>query len=135
MIYKNNEIPSNYNKIAEIGDNYIIWVRESTLSSGTNYQAYIQFLQPSFSYIFTDEYRIKTGDNYVYNANYTNNGMYSYIDNYNAEYSLKTISTSSGDVITDDYFRSDYTNIFICGFIIVFLFAAITIRILPKTRR
>lgn len=135
MIYKNNEIPSNYNKIAEIGDNYIIWVRESTLSSGTNYQAYIQFIQPSFSYIFTDEYRIKTGDNYVYNANYTNNGMYSYIDNYNAEYSLKTISTSSGDVISDDYFRSDYTNIFICGFIIVFLFTAITIRILPKTRR
>ena len=73
MIYKNSDIPSSYNKIAEIGDNYIVWVRESTLNSGTSYQAYIQYLSPSFSYFFTDNYNIKVGTDYQYNAHYNNN--------------------------------------------------------------
>lgn len=135
MIYKNSEIPSNFNKIAEISDNYIIWVRENRLQSNNSYEAYVQYISPSFSYLYTDDYKIKQGSNYVLDANYVNNGVYSYIDSYDVNYYLDTITTSSGDVTTNDYFRSDYTNIFICGFIIVLLFTLICIRLLPKTRR
>ena len=44
MIYKNSEIPSNFNKIAEISDNYIVWVRENRLQSNNSYEAYIQYI-------------------------------------------------------------------------------------------
>lgn len=135
MIYKNSEIPSNFNKIAEISDNYIVWVRENRLQSNNSYEAYIQYYYPSFSYLYTDDYKIKTGSNYVLDANYINNGMYSYIDSYDLNYYLDTITTSSGDVETSDYFRTDYPMIFCCGMILVLIFTAICVRLLPRTRR
>lgn len=46
-MYKNNDIPTEYSNLAEISDNYLIWVRESTLQSGRKYSAYVQFLNPS----------------------------------------------------------------------------------------
>lgn len=122
MIYKNENIPSAYNKIAEISDNFVVWVRESTLQSGQTYSAYIQYFSPSFSYFFVDNYKIKEGSSYSYNAHYTNNGMYSYIDYYDSEYSLTTLSVDSDDITSDEFNRADFPNIFICQFILAFIF-------------
>lgn len=135
MIFKNDDIPSTFNKIAEIGDNYIVWVRENSLQSGNSYQAYIQYFSPSFAYFFTDDYKIKQGDNYVYDCHYTNNGMYSYVDYYDLNYSLSTLEIDSSEITNNDYNRSDFTQIFICGIILVALWTAVLVRILPKTRR
>lgn len=135
MIYKNTDIPSSYKYIAKISDNYIVWVDERQLKSNTDYDAYIQFLNPSFSYIFINDYRITNGDNYTFNANYINNGIYSYIDNYELEYTLNTYATNSGDLITNDYGRSDFPSIFICGIVLTCIYAILLIRLLPKTRR
>lgn len=135
MIYRSDDIPSNFNKIAEISDNYIIWVRENVLQSGNSYEAYIQYLSPSFSFFYTDDYKIKDGTDYLYNAHYINNGVYSYIDYYDQEFSLTTLEVSSDQIESSDYVRSDFPQIFICGMILVGIFAAVLIRILPKTRR
>ena len=98
--YRSNDIPQEYNKLAEISDNYLVWVRESTLVSGSNYNAYIQFLSPSFSYIFIDNYKIKSGTNYRYDAHYTSNNMYSYLDYYDCSYTLSTFAVSTNDIST-----------------------------------
>ena len=114
MFYRNDDIPQGYNKIAEISDNYLVWVRESTLESGTNYSAYIQFLNPSEFLVFTDNYKITSGTSYEYNAHYTNNGMYSYIDYYDCDFSRTTMSVDSDDFATGIYDRADAPTIFIC---------------------
>lgn len=113
MIYRNIDIPSNFNKVAEISDNYIVWVREITLRSDTKYEAYIQYYCPSFYYYYTDDYKIKNGDNYIYNANYVNNGVYSYIDNYDVEYTLATQEIDDEYISSNDTARYDYITIFI----------------------
>lgn len=112
MIYKNSDIPSTYNRIAEISDNYIVWVHETTLQSNRSYHAYIQYFCPSFYYYYTDDYRIKDGDNYTLNANYINNGVYSYIDNYDVSYTLSTQEIGNEFISTSDSARYDYITIF-----------------------
>lgn len=47
MLFRNNDIPAEYNKLAEISDNYLVWVRESKLQAGSTYSAYVQFIYPS----------------------------------------------------------------------------------------
>lgn len=120
--YRSNDIPQGYNKLAEISDNYLVWVRESKLNSGTSYNAYIQFLTPSFAYFFTDDYKIKTGSDYRYNAHYNSNNMYSYLDYYDCEYSLTTLEVASEDISTSDYDRADMPQIFVCQFLCCFFF-------------
>lgn len=115
--YRSNDIPQGYNKIAEISDNYIVWVRENTLVSGTSYNAYIQFLSPSFAWLFTNNYKIKAGTDYRYDAHYNNSSMYSYLDYYTTSYSLSTIAVSEEDISTNDYDRADMPSIFICQFL------------------
>lgn len=112
MFYKNEDIPANFNKVAEISDNYIVWVRESTLNDNTSYNAYIQFLNPSFSYLYTEDYKIRSGSEYQYNAHYTNNGMYSYIDYYDTDFSLSTMQVDDDLISTEDTSRSDCITIF-----------------------
>lgn len=135
MIYKNIDIPSNFNKIAEISDNFIVWVKEATLNSGVKYQAYIQFFIPSMNYLYVEDYVIKTGSNYSLNANYINNGVYSYVSYYDLDYSLNTLTVDDDFISQDDYNRADYTVIFLCGFVIVTIFTIILYRLIPKTRR
>lgn len=121
MLYKNNDIPTGYNNLAEISDNYLVWVRESKLNSGTNYSAYIQFLYPSPGLLFTDNYKIKNGDTYTLNANYSNVGGFSYITSYDVDYSLSTVSVDSDMFATDDYSRSDFPQIFVAQFVLVII--------------
>ena len=123
MIYRNSEIDSNYDKIAEISDNYIVWVREARLESGRDYNAYIQFFEPSFSYYFTSDYKIKNGDSISIIPHYNNNGMYSYIDYYEYTQTLDTQQLVSGeDFTTNEYNRSDFIPILIGQVIIVIAF-------------
>lgn len=121
-MFINNDIPQGYNKIAEISDNYVVWVRESTLNSGTKYSAYIQYLKPSWLLVFTHDYMIKSGTSYTLDAHYTSNNMYSYIDYYTADYSLTTMSVDDSNFSDDIHYRADFPEIFICGFIVCVIF-------------
>lgn len=113
MFYKSSEIPTNFNRIAEISDNYIVFVKENNLMSNTNYEAYIQFINPSFICLFTENYKIKSGTSYSYNVNYINNGMYSYIDSIDSEFNLNTMQVDSDLFSELDSSRGDYINIFL----------------------
>lgn len=121
-MFHNNDIPEGYNKIAEISDNYVVWTNESKLESGRNYTVYYEYLQPSWLVVPIDNYQIKSGTEYTYVAHYNNSGMYSYLDYYDVDYSLTTMSPDS-DILTDnDFDRADMPLIFICQFILVFCF-------------
>lgn len=117
MIYKNNDIPEGYNKLAEISDNYLVWVRESTLQSGTNYSAYIQYINPSPFLLLIDDYKITAGTNYTLDANYISNGMYNYLDSYDVSFSRSTMVVDDDYTSSDTYDRGDAPQIFICQFI------------------
>lgn len=113
MIYKDSSIPSNFNKIAEISNNFIVWVKESTLNSGQNYDAYYQYINPSTYVLYTENYKIKNGTTYVYNAHYTTNNMYSYLDYYTTDFSLSTL-VPDDDYISDSlHDRADIVTIFL----------------------
>lgn len=122
MIYRSDDIPEGYNNIAEISDNYLVWVRESRLNSGTSYSAYYQFIKPSVSVLFTDNYKISTGTSYILDANYVNNGVYQYLDSYDVVFSRDTIEVSSEDISSNDFDRGDMPSIFICQFICCIFF-------------
>ena len=122
MIYRSDDIPEGYNKIAEISDNYLVWVRESKLNSGTSYSAYYQFISPSVSVLFTDNYKISSGTNYSLDANYVNNGVYQYLDSYDVEFSRDTLAVSSEEISSNDFDRGDMPSIFICQFICCIFF-------------
>ena len=125
-MFVHEDIPSNYNKIAEISDNYIILVRESTLNSNNTYDAYIQFFSPSVMYEHLTNYTISNGSKATYDVNYTNNGMYSYIDSIDAYYELKTMSLDS---ITNDYYdRPDLPVVLYAQFLLVFLMCKMTLQ-------
>lgn len=113
MIYRNNNlIPNSYDKIAEFGDNYIVWVRESTLFSDHTYQAYVQYFKPNFYTLFLENYSINKGINYKMTPNYNNNGMYSYIEDYDITYELETSQLASGDDYTSNIgYLADYNEI------------------------
>ena len=121
-MFLNNDIPQEYNKVAEISDNYLVWVRESKLQSGTKYNAYYQYLKPSWLVVFTDDYMIKDGTNYRYDAHYNSNNMYSYLDYYTTSYELTTQEIDRSDDGSDVHLRADFPEIFICGFIICVVF-------------
>lgn len=71
-MFVSDTIPVEYDKIAEISDNYIVLVREAQLVSGRDYDAYYQFLQPSVFVLHVEDYRIKLGNlnenEYSYNS-------------------------------------------------------------------
>lgn len=113
MIYKNKEIPNTFNKIAEISDNYIVWVEESNLINNRSYDAYVQFINPSFSYYFTDSYYIKNGTSYELDYNYINGTYTTYLDSANVNYSLNTMLVDDDYISFDETSRADTIPIFI----------------------
>lgn len=122
MIYRSDDIPEGYNNIAEISDNYLVWVRESRLNCGTSYSAYYQFISPSVSVLFTDNYKISSGTSYSLDANYVNNGVYQYLDSYDVVFSRDTLAVSSDEISSNDFDRGDMPSIFICQFICCIFF-------------
>lgn len=117
-MFVNDTIPQNYNRIAEISDNYIVLVKEQKLNSGTNYEAYVQFFSPSTEVLHINNYRITKGDNYVFDFHYINNTYYSYIDNVTTEFSYNTLELNNR---TNELFdRHDYWSI---GLIVALLLA------------
>lgn len=122
MIYKSNDIPEGYNYIAEISDNYLVWVRESTLRSGTTYSAYIQFIEPSISGLLIDNYKIKTGSSYNFVADYDDINGVQTLTGYDLEFSSTTYEVSEEDISTSDFDRGDMPSIFICQFLCCIFF-------------
>lgn len=119
-MYLDESIPVTFKYIAEISDNYIIVVNTATLYSGVEYEAYIQYLTPSLYVIHLDDYRIKTGDNYILDYNYLNNGVYSYVDTVDVDYSIHCNEIE--EVNNDYYDRTDLPQIMITQFLLVFVY-------------
>lgn len=111
-MFISSDIPANFNRVAEISDNYIILVKESKLNSNTNYEAYYQFFSPSTEVVYTDKYKITSGTSYKYNYHYINNQYYSYIDYMDTEFSKDTFLLTN---ISNNLFdRHDYWSIGVC---------------------
>lgn len=105
-----------------IGDNFIVWVRDSKLISGRKYSAYIQYFEPSFAYVYTDDYMITKGSNYVLDYNYTNSQFSSYISSADISYSYDTMYVDDSYYSDLGYFRADSVSIFVGQFICVVCF-------------
>lgn len=106
-MFKSSDIPSSYNRIAEVGDNYVVWVSQNKLNSGTSYIAYYQFFTPSFYVMKVDNYYIKDGSEYSVSAS----GDY--------DYSFVTMIPDDDYWGDTQYDRADFPQIFVCGFIIL----------------
>lgn len=126
MIYKDISIPYNFSNIAEISDNYIVFVKENKLFNGIDYEAYYQFINPSTYILYTDNYRITKGDYYNYEANYTNVGGFSYITDYDTNYTLNTLQVDDDFISSFDKDRADIIYIFLgqilCCVVILWIF-------------
>lgn len=121
-MFRNNDIPEEYNKIAEISDNYVIWVASSNLTSGTTYTAYVQYFSPSWLVIPIDNYKISSGTTYTLEAHYNNSGMYSYLDYYDVDFSRTAFTSSDLSFSDSDESRADFPAIFGCQVFFVVLF-------------
>lgn len=107
-MFISEEIPTNFNKVAELHDNYVILVKEDVLTSGRTYEAYIQFFNPSTTYEHLTNYRISDGNDIKYNYHYTNNQYYSYIDYMQVAYTKNTYEITRD---TDLWARFDVSSV------------------------
>lgn len=89
-MFIDSSIPQNFNKVAEMNSNYVILVKEDILSSNRDYEAYIQFFNPSTTIEHINDYRIHEFDSVNYDYHYLNNQYYTYIDYVDAIYSKHT---------------------------------------------
>lgn len=119
-MFIDENIPSSYNRIAEISDNYIVLVRENKLNDNTDYDAYIQFFSPSTEVLHITNYRITNGDSYTYDYHYTNNQYYSYIDYMTLDFSKNTYAL--GNTSTSFFDRHDFWSI---GLVVALLLALV----------
>lgn len=108
-MYRSDVIPESYNKIAEISDNYVVWVQPSTLSSGTDYNAYYQFLKPSFYVVEVDNYRIKEGTSYYYESG-------------DVSYTMTCMVPTSESISSDNWENADFPDYFVCQFLLCVFF-------------
>lgn len=96
-----------------------MWVKDSQLVSGRKYSAYIQYLEPSFAYVYTDDFMITKGSNYVLDYNYANSQFGSYVSSADISYSYDTMYVDDSYISDLGYFRADSINIFVGQFICV----------------
>lgn len=103
-MFISENIPSNFNRIAELSDNYVVLVKEQQLLSGHTYEAYIQYFSPSTQILHLNNYKIVDGDTYTLDYHYINNQYYSYIDYVSVDYTKNTYEL---DRSTDFWDRGD----------------------------
>lgn len=121
-MFRDSSIPSAYNRLAEISDNYLVWVRESKLKSGTSYSAYYQYFTPSWCVLFTNDYKITTGTKYSFDYNYVSNGYGgSYIDSADYSFELDTLSVDSTQFSDSVFARADFLSLFVVEFLLCVL--------------
>lgn len=121
-MFKSNEIPDNFNKIADFGDNFVVFVKENTLTNGQDYEAYVQYFKPHFYVLHLTDYRITKGDSYSFDYNYVPNGIGgSYIDSADYNFSLNTY-TSDTEFSGDTKLVADYNETFQSGVLIMIIF-------------
>lgn len=108
-MYKSDLIPEDFDHIAEVSDNYVVWVKSSNLVNATDYQAYYQFFKPSFYVLPVSNYRIKTGTSYSYESG-------------DISYSMTTLSPDSDYITNNNWENADFPDYFVCQFIVVIMF-------------
>ena len=116
-MYISDEIPSNFNKVYELSDNYIVLGTSTSLSSGQNYEVYIQYFIPSIYVVHLTDYKIKLENANSYSLDYN----YSQLGGVYSADGLFTQSAYQIDrsLYSDSEFdRGDFTLIFICQFLI-----------------
>ncbi len=119
-MFKDSKIPSNFDKIADFGDNYVVFVKQDILTNDSDYEAYIQYFKPSFYVLHTYDYRITQGDAISFDYNYVNNGYGGqYIDSATYNMQKHTLMYESGDFDTNEYSRADFCDWFPCQLLVV----------------
>lgn len=121
-MYKNEDIPSNFNYIAEFSDNFVVWVNQSKLDNNIGYEAYIQYFKPFFQVIHINDYYITKGSEYTYNYDYNEDVSGSYLSSSEVNYSLKTSQVDDNNITFSPFAVADFPQIFVCQFIIVLVF-------------
>lgn len=116
-MFVSDSIPASFNKIAEFNNNFIVLVENDTLSSGVDYEAYVQYFYPSLQVIHLQDYRIKIGDSYSLDHNSSSSGDLLSSD---LTFSLHTSDLLSTEHNLDS--RPDYPTILWTQFLLVFLF-------------
>ena len=116
-MYISSDIPSNFNKVYELSDNYIVLGTSSNLSSDVNYEVYIQYFLPSIYVVHLTDYKIKleNANDFSLNYNYYQmGGVYSADGVFS-----QTACQIDRSLCSDSQFdRGDFTLIFICQFLI-----------------
>ena len=116
-MFVSDSIPEEYNRLAEVSDNYVVLVREQQLTSGRQYDAYYQFYQPSVQILHVDDYELKTGIIKSIDFDYDSSGEI--IDNsFNYEFNTMVLDERSSDL--ED--RPDYPLILWTQFLLLFIF-------------
>lgn len=123
MIFIDQNIPSDYRYIVDLQSNYIVLYNHSSISSiNSPISVYIQFFTPS-QYVYIPNYYLTNSSLILTELTTT----YDLVDSSSTDIEYTTrLSQLDNDYISSDIFdRSDFPQIFICGFIILFLFAFI----------
>lgn len=126
MIYKNPDIPYNFNKIIEFSDNYVVWVKDSNFNSNNEYEAYIQFFNPSFMYCYVEDYKISNGNNVHIDYYYINNGYFNILDSSDIYYEKSAMLIDDSEITNSETSRADTISIIggqvLCLIVFIWLF-------------
>lgn len=130
-MFIDESIPQSYKYIAEISDNYVVLVENSTLNNNYTYNAYYQFFYPSTQVLFVDDYKIKNGDIISYDFNYVSDNFYNYIDSIDKNIVLHCNELEeTRDNDANLFNRADISNVgllvalFLCLYILIWNLAS-----------
>lgn len=117
LVFVSDSIPGEFNRIAEVSDNYVVLVQEQQLVSGRQYDAYYQFFNPSLQVLYVNDYELKSG--IIKNIDFDYNSSGEIIDN-SFNYELNTMILDDRSSNLED--RPDYPVILWSQFLLLFVF-------------